>query len=208
MNADFFYQPDDTDGFGPIFPDQHERTVVHPLSSLPFVMLPASGRYVPSGDYTVQFDDDAGLGMTVVDRAGHVVAHATRTDGTQCEPVADPQGRRFAESCAGHPQIAACPPGGWLEEVVDLLAEEVELAERLATDSGSGLVWCTVDGSERGQWMVESLLDASDPQDREEVVAARPDAAYFWLSGTRHPFVRGDKRLTHAGRIREPLTGM
>lgn len=185
--------------------DPQGRPVVHPLASLPFVMLPATGRYVPSGDYTVQFDDSAHTKLRVVDRAGLTVARATVGDDTWCEPSATPDGESFAESCAVHPQIASCAPGLWVEEVVDLLAEEALLAERLESDTADGLVWCSVRGAETGEWFVESLLDGTDANDRSDLLAARPDAAYYWLDGLRHPFRRADRRLIHTSRIREPL---
>lgn len=193
-----FYDDDDDDDVPP------ERTVVHPLASLPFVMLPATGRYVPSGDYTVLFDDSTNTTLRVVDRTGATVARATVGDDTWCEPSTSPEGETFAETCAVHPQIASCPPGRWVEEVVDLLSDEVVLAERLDADAADGLVWCSPVGAETGEWFVEPLLDATDAEDRSDLMAARPDAAYYWLDGLRHPFRRGDRRLIHATRIRQP----
>lgn len=204
MSFDF----DDFGGFDDIGAGCHEgRTIVHPLASLPFVMLPATGRYVPSGEYTVQFDDSTHTALRVVDRAGGPVARAVITGDTWCEPAATPEGESFAESCAVHPQIASCVPGRWVEEVVDLLAEEALLAARLEADAADGLVWCSVEGAERGEWLVEPLLDGSEADDRNEIMAAREDAAYYWLAGSRHPFRQADRRLIHSSRIRRPIRG-
>lgn len=176
--------------------------IVHPLGSLEFVMLPATGRYVPSARWRpVVALDGQDYWCTIVGPNGQVVATAVGSgDDLPWVEVRSVDGE-FTDACARMPSIGSCAPRAQLETVVQHLVAEELLSSWCRRQSAAALVWASVEGGERGQWYAEPALSSSSASDVAVLCDSRPDAGWVWSGGTRRPARSEDERLRHAERV-------
>ena len=188
---------DSADLFVPGAPD-----IVHPLGTLEFVMLPATGRYVPSSRWrpTVMLDGQH-YRCVIVAPDGQIAATAVGSGHDLPWVELKPAGAEFAAECTRMPTIGSCVPGAELETVVQHLVAEELLSNWCRCRSVYALVWAGVEGAERGQWYAEPALSSWVAGDVAVLCDSRADAAWVWREGTRVPAWQGDERLSHAGRV-------
>lgn len=193
-----------TGSAAPFVPGRPE--VVHPAADLEFVMLPATGRYVPSAHWRPIDVQVSGVEYRckLVSPAGELAASVTGSgdDLPWVEP--GPAHDAFATACASMPKIAACVPGAAAETIAQHLVAESILSRWCEQESAGALVWATIEGSHRGQWFVERGLTASIGEDVAVLCDSRSDAGWVWQGGTRLPARPDDPRLRHPGRV-DPL---
>lgn len=176
--------------------------IVHPLESLEFVMLPATGRYVPSARWLPQVEvDGQDYRCTIVAGGGQVVATAVGSGHELPTVEVLPAGGQFTDACARMPAIGSCVPGAAVETVIQHLVAEQILSTWCWRLSGEALVWADVAGGERGLWQAEPALSSSVARDVAVLCDSRADAAWVWRDGTRVPAWPADERLRHADRV-------
>lgn len=177
--------------------------VVHPLESLEFVMLPATGRYVPDSTFrpVLESVDGQTYWATIVDEQGQVVASVTGSGhGLPRVDLTESSGA-FVTACGRMPDLGVCAPGAATETVVQHLVAEEILSRWCEQHCGSALVWATVAGGQGGRWQIESGLAADCGADVAMLCDTRPDAAWVWRGGTRVLARRHETRVHHADRI-------
>ncbi|MEW1938424.1 hypothetical protein AB0331_13780 [Dietzia maris] len=188
---------DSTGQFVPGVPD-----IVHPLGSLEFVMLPATGRYVPSSQWwpevTLEGQD---YRCAIMAPDGQIAATAAGSGHELPWVDLNPAGATFAAECARMPTIGSCVPGAELETVIQHLVAEELLSNWCHRRSARALVWASVEGAERGLWQAESGLSSMVAGDVAVLCDSRADAAWVWSGGTRVPAWQSDERLRHVERV-------
>ena len=176
--------------------------IVHPQGTLEFVMLPATGRYVPSSrwrpDVALEGQD---YQCTISATDGQIVAMAVGSGHSLPRVEVTPAGHEFAQACARMPKIGSCVPGAELETVVQHLVAEELLSSWCRQHSLGSLVWASVEGGEQGRWRSEPALSPSVASDVAVLCDSRPDAAWVWSDGTRAPARAEDSRLHHVDRV-------
>lgn len=185
------------DVFVPGMPD-----IVHPLGSLEFVMLPATGRYVPSSSWRPIVALEGQEYRCVIAAPDGQIA-ATAVGSGHSLPWVDlkPAGTEFAAECARMPTIGSCVPGAELETVVQHLVAEEVLSRWCRRRSDHALVWASAEGAERGLWHAELALTSSAASDVAVLCDSRADAAWVWHDGTRVPAWLEGESLRHVERI-------
>lgn len=176
--------------------------IVHPLGSLAFVMLPATGRYVPSSRWRPEVSiEGRNYWCTISAPDGRVVATAVGSGHDL--PAVDvlPAGEEFAQECARMPTIGSCVPGAGLETVTQHLVAEQLLSSWCQRLSARALVWASAGGGEQGRWQAEPALSSSVASDVAVLCDSRADAAWVWADGTRVQARPEDERLHHVDRI-------
>lgn len=176
--------------------------IVHPLGSLEFVMLPATGRYVPSARWRPEVTlDGLDYWCTISAPDGQVVATATGSGHGLPSVEVTSEGREFAGECARMPTIGTCAPGAGLETVTQHLVAEELLSSWCRHHSARALVWASAEGGEQGRWQAEPGLSSSVASDVAVLCDSRADAAWVWVDGTRVQARPEDERLHHVDRV-------
>lgn len=181
--------------------------VRHPHWSKQFVLLPATGAYMPTADFAaahIEVDGDDSY-FDVINHEGLVVAHVEVSGSTDdwlgknvtVSPVGD-GGRTFCELMEErYSEIAAAPPNLATETACVVLAAESLLSEWCSTQAG--LVWCDYAGAHTGRWMAEPF--PADAATIGLLARAVPAAALVWADGTRIAVRRGDTELKNLDRV-------
>ena len=161
-----------------------------------FVALPATGRYVPDGSYTITVLGD--------DQPARLEHHANQvaelsiddTGGVAAAWVDDADRRAYLDWAQGLEMLQAKPAGvTYFQLGLQLLYGEALTREHCNQMEGQGLVYASVNGLQQGQWNVEEFLDASRPEDLTFLRSVSDDALYYWLGGDRYVLRSGDHRL-------------
>lgn len=191
---------DVADSARPFIPGVYE--VVHPLGSLQFVMLPATGRYVPSSHWRPEVAvHGQDYWCTISAPDGQIVATGVGSGHALPSVEVTAAGKEFADECARMPSLGVCVPGLGAETVTQHLVAEELLSRWCRHQSARALVWASVEGGEQGKWQFEPALSSSVARDVAVLCDSRTDAAWVWADGTRVQARSQDERLQHVDRV-------